>query len=176
MRRRRLKRLCKLTLYDLCKRLTGIQPPWGALTGIRPTRLFYEQLDKGLSHAGAEEALRREMDVSPQKTALLSQIVTVQQSLPQACVNDFDVYVAMPFCPTRCAYCTFAGEAIGGGEKLAPYLGALYREMDAAVDLMRAQGAKLRALYIGGGTPVAPGDGDFAAFSGNGGSGISESA
>ena len=63
----------------------------------------------------------------------------------------------MPFCPTRCDYCTFAGEAIGAGQKLRPYLSALYREMDAAAELLRTQGAKLRALYIGGGTPVAAG-------------------
>lgn len=162
--RRRVKRLCKLTLYDLCKRLTGKRPPWGALTGIRPTRLFYEHLADGLSHARAEAALAREMDVSPEKTRLLSQIVSVQQSLPQAGERDFDVYVAMPFCPTRCTYCTFAGEAIGAGEKLKPYLNALYREMDAAAELMKQNGARLRALYIGGGTPVSPGDGDFVPF------------
>ncbi len=163
-KKRRVKRLCKLTLYDLCKRLTGKQPPWGALTGIRPTRLFYEQLSKGLSHAQAQAALRREMDVSLEKTALLSQIVSVQQSLPQAEETDFDVYVAMPFCPTRCAYCTFAGEAIGAGEKLRPYLDALYREMDAVTEILRTQNAKLRALYIGGGTPVAPDDAAFVSF------------
>ena len=166
LRRRRVKRLCKLTLYDLCKRMTGKQPPWGALTGIRPTRLFYEQLNSGLTYAQAEQALQREMDVTREKTALLTRIVTVQQSLPQAGVNDVDVYVAMPFCPTRCAYCTFAGEAIGGGEKLAPYLNALYREMDAVEELMRTHHARLRTLYIGGGTPVSPGDRDFASFLG----------
>ncbi|MBE0600850.1 MAG: coproporphyrinogen dehydrogenase HemZ [Firmicutes bacterium] len=161
-----MKRLCKLTLYDLCKQMTGKQPPWGALTGIRPTRLFYEQLGKGLSHTQAQDALRREMDVSPAKTALLSQIVAVQQSLPQAGEKDFDVYVAMPFCPTRCDYCTFAGEAVGSGQKLRPYLDALYQEIDAVEEILRTQNAKLRALYIGGGTPVAPDDETFAEFIG----------
>jgi len=162
--KRRVKRLCKLTLYDLCKQLTGMHPAWGALTGIRPTRLYYEQLDKGLTHAQAEAALRREMDVLPEKTALLSRIVRVQQSLPQADENDWDVYVAMPFCPTRCSYCSFAGEAIGDGRKVRPYLNALYKEMDAAAQIMRERGAKLRALYIGGGTPVSPDDETFAEF------------
>ena len=63
-------------------------------------------------------------------------------------------------------YCTFAGEAIGTGQKLRPYLDALYREMDAAAELLRTQSAKLRALYIGGGTPVAPDDEPFAEFIG----------
>jgi coproporphyrinogen dehydrogenase HemZ len=161
-KRRRIKRLCKMTLYDLCKSLTGKQPVWGALTGIRPTRLFYERLAVGMDHAQAREALQTEFDVSPEKTALLSRIVTVQQSLPQAEENDWDVYVAIPFCPTRCAYCTFAGEAIGTGKKVGPYLDALQKEMDAAAVLMDAHHAKLRALYIGGGTPVSPDDEMFA--------------
>jgi coproporphyrinogen dehydrogenase HemZ len=163
-RRRRIKRLCKMTLYDLCKQLTGRRPVWGALTGIRPTRLFYERLDAGMNHAQAREALQSDYDVSPEKTALLSRIITVQQTLPQAGADDWDAYIAIPFCPTRCAYCTFAGEAIGAGKKVRPYLDALDREMDAAVQLMKDRRAKLRALYIGGGTPVSPDDETFACF------------
>lgn len=162
VRRRHIKRLCKLTLYDLCKQITGKQPVWGALTGIRPTRLFYERLNAGMSHAQAEAALQKEFDVSPEKTALLSRIVSVQQSLPQAGADDWDVYIAIPFCPTRCTYCTFAGEAIGTGNKVPAYLDALFKEMDAAARLMRERRAKLRALYIGGGTPVSPDDEAFA--------------
>ena len=164
VRRRYIKRLCKMTLYDLCKAIAGKQSPWGSVTGIRPTRLFYEQLDMGKDHARAREALQAEFDVSPEKTALLSRIVNVQQSLPQAGEDDWDVYIAVPFCPTRCAYCTFAGEAIGGGGKVGPYLDALYQEMDAAAELMNAHRARLRALYIGGGTPVSPDNATFARF------------
>lgn len=164
VRRRYLKRLCKMTLYDLCKQITGTQPPWGALTGIRPTRLFYEKLGAGLDHGQAQKALQAAFDVTPEKTALLSEIVSVQQALPQPAETDWDVYVAIPFCPTRCTYCTFAGEAIGDGGKVAAYFHALDREMDAAAKLMHQNGAKLRALYIGGGTPVSPNDEDFAAL------------
>ena len=163
-RRRLIKRLCKMTLYDLCKQITGQQPAWGALTGIRPTRLFYERLAEGMDHARAANSLIGDFDVTPQKAELLSRIVSVQQALPQAGIQDWDVYVAIPFCPTRCTYCTFAGEAVGNGNKMAPYLEALYREAEAAAALMRRRGAKLRALYIGGGTPVSPDDPTFAAF------------
>ncbi len=162
VRRRLLKRLCKMTLYDLCKSISGIHPAWGALTGIRPTRLLYAQLDAGQTLQQAQTALQTEFDVSPAKTALLADIVQVQQSLPQAGALDWDVYIGIPFCPTRCTYCSFAGEAIAGGEKVRPYLDALTREMDAAAALMRQRGAALRALYIGGGTPVSPDDETFA--------------
>ena len=116
-KRRRAKRLCKMTLYDLCKAITGKQPAWGALTGIRPMRLFYEQLAGGKPHSEARRALEAEFDVSPDKTALLSAIVAVQQALPQAGADDWDVYIAVPFCPTRCTYCTFAGEATTGATR-----------------------------------------------------------
>ncbi|MFH1512130.1 MAG: coproporphyrinogen dehydrogenase HemZ [Bacillota bacterium] len=163
-RRRNIKRLCKMTLYDLCVQITGMRPVWGALTGIRPTRLFYERLHEGMTHAQAEASLQSDFDVSPEKTALLSRIVAVQHALPQAAPSEWDVYVAVPFCPTRCAYCTFAGEAIGAGKKVRPYLDALYRETDAAVKLMHSQGVNLRALYVGGGTPVSFDDDTFARF------------
>ena len=162
VRRRMLKRLCKMTLYDLCKQVTGKHPTWGALTGIRPTRLFYEQLAMGKDHAQAQAALQTEFDVLPEKAALLSRIVAEQQALPQAGAKDWDVYIAIPFCPTRCTYCTFAGETIGARERVAAYFAALEREMDAAVALMAQNGARLRALYIGGGTPVSPDDAMFA--------------
>ncbi len=162
LQRRQLKRLCKMTLYDLCRQSTGKQPAWGALTGIRPTRLFYERLAEGMDHAQARQALCADFDVSPEKAELLSRIVAVQQSLPKPAAEDWDVYVAVPFCPTRCTYCTFAGEAIGAGEKVDAYLRALDREMHTAAALMLKNGARLRALYIGGGTPVSPDDEAFA--------------
>lgn len=162
--KRRVKRLCKMTLYDLCKTLTGKRPAWGALTGIRPTRLFYERLAEGMSHAQAREALQADYDVTPAKAELLSRIVSVQQALPQAGADDWDVYVAVPFCPTRCAYCTFAGEAIGAGRKVEAYFRALGLEMEASARFMELKGAKLRALYVGGGTPVSPDDGDFVSL------------
>ncbi len=149
------KRLCKLTLYDLMKRLTGKRPPWGSLTGIRPTRLLYENLARGMSPEEGAKALTETFDVTPEKAELLSRIVTAQQSLPAPAANDADVYVSIPFCRTRCAYCSFPGEALGKGNQVTPYLAALFEELEAAAALMGASGLSLRALYIGGGTPTA---------------------
>lgn len=160
--KRQKKRLCKLTLYDLCKRLSGSQPPWGSLTGIRPTRLLYAKLEEGLSLREAASAVAEEFDVSADKAALLSRIVAVQQALPAPAETDVDVYLSIPFCRTRCAYCSFPGEALGCGKQVAPYLQALFTEMEATARLMEAQGLTLRALYIGGGTPTALSDPDFA--------------
>ena len=155
------KRLCKISLYRLLKELTGIAPPWGSLTGIRPTRLFYECLSRGLSRTQAEEYLIDTFDISQDKAHLLNRIVAQQQMLPYPKPNDIDVYLSIPFCRTRCAYCSFPGEAIGKEKQVAPYLNALFAEMKYAKEMMDKKELHLRALYIGGGTPSALNESDF---------------
>lgn len=149
------KRLCKVTLYELCKKLTGHCPPWGSLTGIRPTRLIYEGLARGLSMQEAQRAVETQFDVSPEKADLLRRIVIEQQKLPQPSVEEADVYLSIPFCRTRCAYCSFPGEAVGKGKLIPPYLDALLWEMKEGAKLLEQSGLRLRALYVGGGTPSA---------------------
>lgn len=161
-RKRACKRLCKMTLYNLCKRLTGRRPPWGSLTGIRPTRLFYEGLSRGLSLEEAQRAMEDTFDVTPEKAGLLRRIVIQQQKLPQPDAGEADVYVSIPFCRTRCAYCSFPGESVGKGRLIRPYLDALLWEMEQGARLMKRAGLRLRALYVGGGTPSALDEGDFA--------------
>ncbi len=162
--RRLQKRLCKLALYDLCKQLTGTRPPWGSLTGIRPTRLVYEGLEQELSLEAAAARVAAAFDVAPPKAELLRRIVAVQQTLPAPSLAQADVYVSIPFCRTRCAYCSFPGEALGSPAHTAAYLQALFLEMRATAALLRDQGLALRALYIGGGTPTALNEPDFAAL------------
>ncbi len=155
------KRLCKLTLYDLLKALTGKQPPWGSLTGIRPTRLLYENMDRGMTPEQGAKALCQEFDLLPEKADLLRRIVLQQQTLPAPALHEADVYLSIPFCRTRCAYCSFPGEAMGGPEATEAYLAALFFEMEATARRMETAGLRLRAVYIGGGTPTALGEKDF---------------
>ena len=153
--KRALKRLCKQTLYDLCKALTGITPPWGSLTGIRPTRLVYEAMERGLSLEAACAQVGEIFDVSQEKQALLREIVEVQSALPPPREQEADVYVGIPFCTTRCAYCTFLSGELGKGKLVEPYLAALFREMAAGAEILARSGRKLRAVYVGGGTPTS---------------------
>ena len=81
-RRRAARRLCKQTLYDLCRQMTGIHPPWGSLTGVRPTHLMLEALVEGLSPEAATDRLVREYDVTLPKAELLAEIADVQSRLP----------------------------------------------------------------------------------------------
>ena len=154
-RRRAARRLCKQALYDLLREMTGLRPPWGSLTGVRPTHLMLEALKEGLS---PEEAVRRlvtDFDVSPDRASLLAEIAAEQGKLPPPGDEWMDAYIGIPFCTTRCAYCSFSSGEIGDGSLAEPYLNALVKEMRACADILRGSGRKLRALYVGGGTPTA---------------------
>ena len=149
------KRLIKQTLYAVMKRVTGRTPPWGSLTGIRPTRLIYEGMSRGLTRQEAEREVRETFDVLPEKAALLSQIVTVQQSMGEPDDMDVDLYVGIPFCVSRCAYCSFLSGEVGKGRQLPPYVDALEKEIAGTLALMEEKGLRPRAFYMGGGTPTS---------------------
>lgn len=149
------KRQVKLALYHALKQATGVHPPWGSLTGIRPTRLVYEALDEGLSLRRACGRMMDLFDVRPENAGLLVAVVAEQLRLPPALPNEVDVYIGIPFCPSRCRYCSFISQQVGRGKLLEPYTQALIREIEAAVALMAERGLAPRAFYMGGGTPTA---------------------
>ena len=160
-RRRAARRLCKQTLYDLLKEMTGIQPPWGSLTGVRPTHLMLEALEEGLTPETAIGRLTADFDVAPDRAALLAEIAAEQRKLPKPGDEWMDVYIGIPFCTTRCAYCSFSSGEIGDGSLIEPYMASLTREMRACAEILKDSGRKLRALYVGGGTPTALPQGAF---------------
>ena len=149
------KRQVKQALYDLLKELTGTRPPWGSLTGIRPTRLLYEAMEAGLSLEGAVRYVQTDYDVSPDRAALLGEIAEMQAGIREAPADRFDLYIGIPFCRTRCSYCSFSAGEIGDGRRVAPYVDALLREIGLCRELMDQAGMTLRAGYVGGGTPTA---------------------
>ena len=149
------KRQVKQALYDLLKDLTGMRPPWGSLTGIRPTRLLYEAIEAGMSPEAAERYVIDDFDVSPDRAALLGEIARMQRGLREAAPDRFDLYIGIPFCKTRCSYCSFSSGEIGDGRLVEPYVAALLREIALCRDLMAEKGLRLRAGYVGGGTPTA---------------------
>ena len=154
-RKRAARRLCKQTLYNLCRETTGIHPPWGSLTGVRPTHLMLEALGEGLTREEAVSRLVRDFDVLPEKAELLARIADVQRGMPAPGDRWMDVYIGIPFCTTRCAYCSFSSGEIGDGKLVAPYMRALERELREGAEILRESGKKLRAVYVGGGTPTA---------------------
>lgn len=151
--KRQKKRLIKRCCYMLLKRLSGRQPAWGSLTGIRPTRLYYQQLENGKTRGEARHTLQDLFDLSQEKIDLLDEILDAQQGLMDRRARACDVYIGIPFCTTRCAYCSFSSGEIGDGRLVEPYLAALLHEIEACAEMAREMGLHIRVGYIGGGTP-----------------------
>lgn len=149
------KRQMKQLLYEVMKEATGCTPPWGSLTGIRPSRLIYEGMQRGVSMREATERVKTEFDVADCKAELLAQIVSVQMEQPQPKGNEVDLYVGIPFCVSRCAYCSFLSGEVGKGKQLPPYVDALEREIAFTLQLIQQKELKPRAFYMGGGTPTS---------------------
>ncbi len=160
--KRHMKRAVKTGCYLLMRELSGMTPPWGSLTGIRPTRLLYEALEKGMDPAAGRRWLERDFFVAPDKTGLLADILDMQKGLSEQDPTRCDVYVGIPFCTTRCAYCSFSSGELGKGELVEPYIRALLWEMEACARLIREKGIRPRAFYMGGGTPTALNAGQLA--------------
>ncbi|MGN1370462.1 MAG: coproporphyrinogen dehydrogenase HemZ, partial [Aristaeellaceae bacterium] len=151
--KRQLKRLIKRCCYRLLKEVTGRRPAWGSLTGIRPTRLYYQQMEGGRSREEARAALAELFDLSEEKLDLLDEIITAQEGLIRQPQNACDLYIGIPFCTTRCSYCSFSSGEIGNGKLVEPYLAALFHEIDLCSEMVSEMGLCIRVGYIGGGTP-----------------------
>lgn len=149
------KRQVKQCLYLLLKKMTGANLPWGSLTGIRPTRLLYEAMEAGMDLDSARQHVIDAFDVSCDRADLLCEIAEMQKGIRFPAKDEFDLYIGIPFCRTRCSYCSFSAGEIGNGKLVAPYVNALLREIELSKILMDEKGLRLRAGYIGGGTPTA---------------------
>ena len=117
---------------------------------------------KSISPEDAVTRLVRDYDVLPAKAELLAEIAAEQGKLPAPGDAFMDVYIGIPFCTTRCAYCSFSSGEIGDGRLTAPYMAALEKEIRACAGVLRESGRTLRALYVGGGTPTALPEKEFA--------------
>lgn len=98
-RKRAARRLCKQTAYELCRKVTGLHPAWGSMTGVRPTHLMYEALDQGLTPAEAAQQLQQTFDILPEKASLLQDIVTVQGRLTPPATGTWTCTWAFPSAP-----------------------------------------------------------------------------
>lgn len=158
-RKRKEKRFLKIAIYRTLSFLTGVNLPYGCLTGIRPTKLFLEiQNDFKDYGKGAREVFIDDYGVSESKVNLVEKIVNVQAPIRNKSSKEYDVFVFIPFCPTRCAYCSFVSLPIDKQRKLVePYVECLIRELEQTKELIRSKKWKIRAVYVGGGTPTSIG-------------------
>lgn len=156
-----LKRHGKVMLYDYVAKVCGRVLPYGSLTGIRPTKLMREMLNKGLD---AERVFVDDLRVQPSVAQYIRQIVSNQNGIYQESEDGIDLFVNIPICVTRCSYCSFISAELGKIKKLVkPYVEQLIREIQSAIKLVKANNYKLRAIYVGGGTPTSLDEEDFSA-------------
>ena len=155
-RERLRQRALKLSFFKAARDITGVTPSWGALTGIRPGKLARALLEQGRTETQTDRILRDTYFVSPERRRLA--IETAQAGLKakrDLRPNEISLYVGIPFCPTRCAYCSFVSASVEKSFGLMePYLAALEAEITAAGRMVAETGLSVKSFYMGGGTPT----------------------
>ena len=131
-------------------------PAWGALAGVRPTKLTTRHLLEGGTEASAQKMMERTYFVTPERARLAVDCsVSTAAAYAKTQPTDISLYIGIPFCPTRCAYCSFVSRSVGKRtELLQPYLEALHKELAVTGKLLADSGRQVRSIYIGGGTPT----------------------
>ena len=144
-----------ISFFGAAKDLLGISPAWGSLTGVRPAKVALSLIREG-GKARAEKELQELYCVTPARARLAIEAADAGiRAAAELEPNDISLYVGIPFCPTRCAYCSFVAQSVEKSFSLVePYLEALFDEIAAAGQLVRELGLNIKSFYMGGGTPT----------------------
>ena len=150
------QRLIKNAAYRAVLRSGRKKPAWGALTGVRPGKLLAGLINSGLSEREALAEFIAQYDVSEDRAELC--LATTRETLKaDASMGERDIclYVGIPFCPTRCSYCSFVSQSVERSMKLIPpFFEALLKELEATAKQVNELGLRPVSLYMGGGTPT----------------------
>lgn len=150
-----MERKMAVMLYDMLRDITGYTPPWGILTGVRPAKL----MTKLIASQGEEKAVKYfkdELKVSEDKTNLALMVSKNETPVIEGSEPDsYSLYVSVPFCPTRCSYCSFISHSNESAKKLIPeYVEKLCEEIVETAKIAKSLNLRLESVYIGGGTPT----------------------
>lgn len=158
-------RCAKLAVLEVLQIATAQTPslPWGILTGVRPGKLAHKLLDGGLSETELLKYLARNYLLPVKQAQLLTQICLQQRKLLPAQDKQVGIYVGIPYCPTRCAYCSFPSGIVPQDEEIQQkFLNLIEQDMLAVVQLLSMHRLNVTAVYIGGGTPTSLSERVFA--------------
>ncbi len=141
------ERVMSVLLYKVLSEYTGVEIPWGILTGVRPVKVLSR-----LSESEAEEKLL----VKPEKLSLAKTIDRIQQPMIAAIPkNSYSLYISIPFCPTRCSYCSFVSHSVDkAAARMDEYVERLIEEMKQTAEAAKELSLQLDTIYFGGGTPT----------------------
>lgn len=156
---RQRKRMYSHVLLEVLEQATGMEQEWGILTGIRPTKLYHMYRQDGFSVEQAKQLLQERHRVSVRKSELIAKIADVQlRALPDlySLKQEVSIYIGIPFCPTKCAYCTFPAYAIHRKNgRVESFLDGLHEEMRAIGHWLKEHDIRITTIYFGGGTPTS---------------------
>ena len=143
-------------LFAAGKELLGHIPPWGILTGVRPAKVAGSLINSGRGVLKTKKILRDEYLLNPQKAALATSVANAERRITKRVQpNSCSLYISIPFCPSRCAYCSFVSYTTPRLlSMIGDYLDALMIDLDDTFDTINKLGMQLSTIYIGGGTPT----------------------
>ena len=150
------RRILQQSLYLAALPHLQQTPAWGALAGVRPTKISTKVMLSGGDRKAADKELAQVYFVTPERRALaLDCSEATVRAVERMEDRDISLYIGIPFCPTRCSYCSFVSRTVGKRtELIEPYLQALYTELAHTGKLLASSGKTVRTIYIGGGTPT----------------------
>ena len=154
----RLKqRIIKQSFYRSALGFIDTPPVWGSLTGIRPAKIAASALRAGMKDESAKKMIGREYCVSPERAAMCVRAAQASINLERTLeTGDISLYIGIPFCPTRCAYCSFVSNSVEKSfDLIEPFVQTLMHEIGAAAKMANTLGLRVVSVYIGGGTPTA---------------------
>ena len=151
-----IKETIKRSIFKILEKKFNITPPWGILTGIRPVKIVHSLLDNNFSDDQIKEKLKNDYFISDDKIDLALDIAKRERKFIYPIdENKVSLYVSIPFCPTRCYYCSFPANSLKQFGGLKPtYVAKLLEEVEGVARLLREQNKTIETLYIGGGTPT----------------------
>lgn len=144
-----------LMMYKVLSEATGKRPPFGIMTGIRPAKYMADLMEKGMSGEEAERLFKERSLVDPGKAELCRMTAETGLRMRKRCAdNGFSLYVSIPFCPSRCSYCSFVSKTVERDRSMTgAYVEALCRELEYTSRITKDLGLLMQTVYIGGGTP-----------------------
>ncbi len=153
--KKEVRNVFKRMMYDMLKKLTGRELPWGTLTGVRPTKIVYTLLEDGKNDHEIRDYLKKEYYVSEKKGDLAIKVASNEKRLLEKLDynNGYSLYAGIPFCPTTCLYCSFTSYPLAvWKDRVDTYVDAMLKELEFTSRLMKDK--KLDTFYMGGGTPT----------------------
>lgn len=144
-------------LYQMLCEATNRQMPWGMLTGVRPVRLIHDRRKTGATEEEIEDWFLHHCQCDADKLRLAQSIADKQAPIIQSSQPlDYSLYIGIPFCPSRCSYCSFVSRSLGSDRSLVePYVQKLCEEVKEMRNQAQNCGLRLKTIYIGGGTPTS---------------------